>query len=74
MKCFYCGEDVITPDIRFIALEKPYANIPVHKVRCLDEIINYDPLKYFTENIKRVYEYIDNQSELKKKKRGTNGI
>ena len=65
MKCFYCGEDIAREiidginvyDFTVIPLDRPYANLPIHRRKCLP-VIQGGLSSYLENNIERVYEYV----------------
>ena len=71
MKCFYCDKDIDgnSDRLKIIALDRPYANIPVHRDTCYLEIQSYGEEKYLRENIERIIALSNRPVETHKKRR-----
>lgn len=57
--CFYCGKGTEIGDMTIIALDRPYANLAVHKGECFNFIEQYGIVNYLLDNIDKLYKYID---------------
>lgn len=71
MNCFYCGKNIDLSNEKKIniPLDKPYANLFVHRAVCYDEILNIGLEVYLNSNIDKIYAYakIDNNIKTKRK-------
>lgn len=54
MNCFYCGKEILENEGKIFPLDRPYANIKVHRQTCFGAM--YDE-KYLQENYQRILDY-----------------
>jgi len=53
--CFFCGDTIISGNGRIVPLDRPYANLWVHRETCIGQVTQ----EYLENNTDKIQDYID---------------